>query len=288
MLFIGGVAAAFVAREVRRRILHSFATVDEHHNILKEKEVEKAWLEAEDSRKTIELEEARTLQLSMLPDVIPTVAGLDIQVYMQTATEVGGDYYDFSVTDDGALTIAIGDATGHGLHAGTMVAITKGLFKALGQGSSPLTFLRKSTHILKGMNLRRHYMAMTLARYQDHRLQLAAAGMPMPWVYRSATRDIEEIEVKGMPLGSFVQFPYQQKEISLGVGDTVLLMSDGFPELFNPDGDMLGYSGARSSFEAVSDRTPSEIIAHLKGTVTAWGNGHIQDDITFVVMQVRP
>ena len=50
---------------------------------------------------------------------------------MFTATEVGGDYYDFDLGDDGTLTVAIGDATGHGMRAGTLVTATKSLFQAL-------------------------------------------------------------------------------------------------------------------------------------------------------------
>ena len=72
-------------------------------------------LEAENVRKSKELEEGRALQLSMLPTGLPRVEGLDVAVSMSTASEVGGDYYDFRVDPDGSLVVAIGDATGHGL-----------------------------------------------------------------------------------------------------------------------------------------------------------------------------
>ena len=51
---------------------------------------------------------------------------------MKTATEVGGDYYDFNVGLDGTLTVAIGDATGHGMQAGTIVSMAKALFSSGG------------------------------------------------------------------------------------------------------------------------------------------------------------
>ncbi len=75
----------------------------------------KKFLQLENDRKTKELEEARQLQLSMLPKTLPQLPHLDIAVYMKTATEVGGDYYDFNVGMDGTLTVVIGDATGHGM-----------------------------------------------------------------------------------------------------------------------------------------------------------------------------
>jgi hypothetical protein len=87
---------------------------------------------AENQRRAQELEEARQLQLSMLPQKIPQLPELDLAVYMKPATEVGGDYYDFHLGKDGALTVAVGDATGHGLKAGTMVTAMKSLFMTLG------------------------------------------------------------------------------------------------------------------------------------------------------------
>ena len=77
-------------------------------------EAEKRVLEAENDRKTKELEAARDLQLSMLPRDVPRFPGYEISVFMKTATEVGGDYYDFATSPDGELNISFGDATGTG------------------------------------------------------------------------------------------------------------------------------------------------------------------------------
>ena len=65
--------------------------------------------------------------MSLLPSTVPELPDLHVAVYLKTATEVGGDYYDFSEEADGTLTVAIGDATGHGLRAGIMVAVAKSL-----------------------------------------------------------------------------------------------------------------------------------------------------------------
>jgi serine phosphatase RsbU (regulator of sigma subunit) len=173
---------------------------------------------------------------------------------METATEVGGDYYDFSTEEDGTLTLAVGDATGHGMKAGTMVTATKSLFNALGQEQSLLGIFDRSTRALKGMNMRQLYMALTLAKFKDGRLRFATAGMPPTLVYRAATGLVETIRLKGMPLGSFVDFPCKEEEITLAPGDTVLFMSDGFPELFNQQGEMLGYDRAVEIFTKVAQQ----------------------------------
>ena len=83
---------------------------------------------------------------------------------MKTATEVGGDYYDFNVGLDGTLTVAIGDATGHGMQAGTIVSMTKALFAS---GSSKLdmkTFFSHSSDALKEIELGRLMMAFMMIK----------------------------------------------------------------------------------------------------------------------------
>ena len=72
-------------------------------------------------------------------------------------------------------------------------------------------------------------------------------------------------------------------------GDKILLMSDGFPKLFNENDDMLGYSEAGEIFRQVSGGTPDEIVALLRSAAEKWrGNRAQEDDITFVVLEVRP
>jgi len=172
----------------------------------------------ENARKTQELEEARKLQLSMLPQHLPTLPNLEIAAEMKTATEVGGDYYDFHVADDGTLTVAIGDATGHGTKAGIMVTSMKTLFNTLESRSDMVRFLKECSKTIKSMHLGNLYMAITLARVKDHTMEVCGAGMPPILIYRAATGSVEEVALKAMPLGSFPNFPYQQQELDLNTG----------------------------------------------------------------------
>ncbi|MEE9169375.1 MAG: SpoIIE family protein phosphatase [bacterium] len=251
-------------------------------------ERERARLEAENARKTQELEEARQLQLSMLPKELPQLPHLEIAVFMKTATEVGGDYYDFHLADNGTLTVAIGDATGHGMKAGTMVASMKSLFGTYDESSDIPRFFNKCSNIIKRMKLGNLYMAMLLVRISGHKMIASDAGMPPILIYRSKTGTIEEMVIKGMPLGGPASFPYKQRETSLAPGDTVLLMSDGFPELFNDKDEMLDYPRIKEIFKETAERSADEIIAHLNEAGEKWSNGRPQDDdITFVVLKVK-
>jgi serine phosphatase RsbU (regulator of sigma subunit) len=222
----------------------------------KEEEISRKILEADNKRKTQELEEARSLQLSMLPRDIPRLPHLDIEAYMKTASEVGGDYYDFKLTRDGQLLIALGDATGHGMKAGTMVGITKGLFGSLDQVSDLIAFFNRSTEVIRRMNLGNLYMALLLAAVENHHLTIASAGMPPVLIFRHQNKELEIIELKGMPLGAHVDFPYQQKKIQIHAGDTILMMSDGFPELFNEQKEIFDYPQVSKVFEQTAEKSP--------------------------------
>ena len=245
-------------------------------------------VEAENRRKSKELEEAREPQLSMLPKELPQLPNLDIAVYMKTATEVGGDYYDFHIGMDGTLTVVLGDATGHGMKAGTMVTTTKSLFNVLAPNPNIVDTFHEMTRCLKLMQMEKISMCMTMLKIMGNKIQMSAAGMPPVFIYKRESQTIEEHVMKGMPLGTFSNFPYTLIESDLSTGDTILLMSDGFPELFNDDKEMFGYKRVRNLFEEVSGESPEGIITKLKSAGTEWVNDKDpDDDVTFVVIKVK-
>lgn len=243
---------------------------------------------AENERRAKELEEARQLQLSMLPKTIPQFSNLEIAAFMKPATEVGGDYYDFHIAEDKTLTVVVGDATGHGLKAGTVVTATKSLFNAYADEPDVTRFLRQSSRALKLMNLRGLFMSLTILKIKDSRVQMSSAGMPALLIYRRETRAVEEIMLKGMPLGSLTNYAYKHREFCLASGDCILLMSDGFPERFNADGEMLGYEKAGEVLSEVADLSAAEIINRFVNFGDDWAGARAQDDdVTFVAIKAK-
>ena len=224
----------------------------------------------------------------MLPKVLPQLPQLDIAVYMKTATEVGGDYYDFNIGLDGTLTCVLGDATGHGMKAGTMVTAVKGLFNSYGANPDILYSFHEISRCIKQMQLEKLSMCMTMVKINDNKLLMSAAGMPPILIYKQSEKSVSEHVMKGMPLGTFDKYPYDVREESLNSGDTLLLMSDGFPELLNSEGELYGYQRVRNSFENVAEKSPEEIINSLKDEGSKWiGVKEPEDDVTFVVIKVK-
>ena len=246
-----------------------------------------AELEQSNQHMKKDLEDARQLQLAMLPERLPELPYLEIAVVMKTAQEVGGDYYDFYL-DKNQLTFAIGDATGHGLKAGTIVTATKTLFNSFSMLDNPKEILSKMSGSLKNMGFRNMYMAMLMAKISEKKMVISSAGMPFTYVYRATDQTVMDIELKGMPLGIFPDFDYQLKEIDLYKGDTFLFLSDGFSECFNPEGDMFGEERIHALFEKVAHLSPARIIKQLTDAATEWmGSPQPRDDMTLVVMKVK-
>jgi serine phosphatase RsbU (regulator of sigma subunit) len=264
-------------RELRRQLVEVAR--------LSEEKLEHQRLAAEYRRKSEELEEARALQMSMLPREIPRHDLLEIAAWIATASEVGGDYYDF-LSDDGVLLLGIGDATGHGMRAGTMVTATKALFGILGREALAQEMV-ESNRALRRMNLRRLAMAFTLARFDRAEMRLSSAGMPPVYVRRSGG-SVESLELPGSPLGSLAAFPYRQIEVPLASGDLILFLSDGFPELMSEKGEMVGYDRVATLLRDSGAATAEELLTELVAFAKEWKGSRPQDDdITFVVVRMK-
>lgn len=252
------------------------------------REIERKLLEAENQRKSNELEEARVLQLSMLPSQLPDSEYWDIAVYMETAQEVGGDYYDFSFDTQGTMSVALGDATGHGLKAGIMVATAKSYFHTLANDYNLVEMLKRMSSGIRNMNLRMMYMSMLFIKCKGHTVEYASAGMPPVLHYKSASSSVERVLMKGMPLGTNIQFPYSQKTITANVGDSLVLMSDGLMERFNAQREQFGLHRISEALEETGPLGASEILARIIEDAKNWAGEHLQeDDITVMVLTAK-
>jgi serine phosphatase RsbU (regulator of sigma subunit) len=276
-----GVPASVAARTVS----HRYEAQVERRNELKRR-----FLERENERKSHELEEARDLQLSMLPATLPDHPALEIAAYMLTASEVGGDYYDFDLDESGALTFVIGDAAGHGARAGILVTATKSLFELLSREPRLEVVLSKAARALKGVAPPQLYMALAAGRFREGTLELAGAGMPPAMVRRSGSNRVEKVSLSGLPLGIEVDVdvPYETKGIALSPGDTVVLMSDGLVELFDEAGEMFGYERTRDVLEKAGPRGAEDVVKHLVAAAERWSGARpADDDMTLIVLKVK-
>ena len=285
---IGIFSFLFGLRRVELNRREQKAQIRESELRVKATEAEKRALEIENDRKTKELEEARQLQLSMLPKELPVLPNLELAAFMRTATEVGGDYYDFMVQENGTLNIALGDATGHGLQAGTMVTLMKGFFTSDSTKFGLQDFMNHCSSIIKEIKLGRILMSFSFLKIENNKVAVTCAGMPPIYYYDSVSNEIEEILIQGMPLGAMRKFSYKIIERELKSGDIILLITDGLPEQMNSNEQMFDYSNVKKNFCELLNNKPGEIIEKLVLACDNWMNGVVQaDDITILVIKVK-
>jgi hypothetical protein len=245
-------------------------------------------IQAENERKTKELEDARQLQLSMLPKELPQLPHLDIAVHMKTATEVGGDYYDYNIESDGTLTFVVGDATGHGMMSGMMVSIMKSFFISNKSNIELKQFFENANNSIKDMHLGRLMMACMGVQITSKEIMATNAGMPSLLYFRNKSQKAGEFVSHNFPLGGMKGTKYSLKRIKYEKGDTLLLMSDGFAELKNEKNDQYGYERVKKEFMSVVQKSPDEIVEHLNASASEWIIGvEPDDDVTFVVIKVK-
>lgn len=287
-----GVASTDETKPETLQLLERFAAVFNlaytRFNDLKQAEAQNKIIQADNDRKTKELEDARQLQLSMLPKALPQIPNLDIAVYMKTATEVGGDYYDFNVDENGTLTVVVGDATGHGMMSGMMVSIIKSFFISNRSSIDLKEFFENTNNSLKEMQLGRLMMPLIGVQITSEKIIATNAGMPSLLYFRNKSQKAGEFVSNNLPLGGMKGTKFLLKAVKYEKGDTILLMSDGFAELKNSQNEQYGYTRTKEKFKSLVKKSSGEIIEELKTTASEWTNGaEPDDDVTFVVIKFQ-
>jgi serine phosphatase RsbU (regulator of sigma subunit) len=234
-----------------------------------------------------ELRMARHIQQALLPKDLPQLDGWEVTAYYRPAREVGGDFYDFLELEDGRLGLIVGDATGKGMPAALVMATARSMLRAVSQASdSPGEVLQRAndalfTDIPPNMFVTCLY---TILDPESGRLRYANAGHDLP--YRRYGGDAEELRARGMPLGLMPGMGYEEKEIVLGKGESVLFYSDGLVEAHDPHYEMFGFPRLRALVGEHSSADGSLVDRLLKELYSFTGEGWEQeDDITLVTLQ---
>src|SRR5215212_2340457 len=189
-----------------------------------------------------ELKVARLIQQTLLPKTLPELPGYDVAAYYQPAREVGGDFYDFLDLEDGRLGLVVGDVTDKGVPAALVMATTRTMLRASAQRLfSPGEVLRRANDALVSDIPPNMFITCLYAILdpENERIVYANAGHDPPYLHRNGEK--EELRARGMPLGLMSGMVYEEKEIVLGKGESVLFYSDGLVEAHDQRGEMFGF-----------------------------------------------
>src|SRR3712207_47212 len=174
--------------------------------------------------------------------------GWVIAYHYRPAREVGADFYDVLVLDDGRVGFVLGDVSGKGMPAALVMACSQSVLRAVAQraGITPGQALKEAnevlfTYIPSSMFVTCFYGILDPA---DGRLRYANAGHDLPYLRRDGQRS-SDLWARGMPLGLMPQMSYEENETSLESGESILFYSDGLVEAHNPHREMFGFPRLR-------------------------------------------
>jgi len=233
-----------------------------------------------------ELRVARLIQHTLLPKDLPALSGWQLAAYYQAAREVGGDFYDFLSFEDGRLGIVIGDVTDKGIPAALMMASTRSVLRAVAQRLiAPGDVLKRVNDVLCPDTPPNMFVTCLYAVLDPSsgRLQYANAGHDLP--YRRHSGGVSELRATGMPLGLMPEMKYEEKEIVLAPGDSVLFYSDGIVEAHNARREMFGFPRLMKLVgEHAGDMDLKDFLLDQLATFTGPG-WEQEDDVTLVTLQ---
>ncbi|RMH21434.1 MAG: hypothetical protein D6696_05755 [Acidobacteria bacterium] len=233
-----------------------------------------------------ELEVARQLQRQLLPRRLSDPPGYRVAHSARTANEIGGDYYDLLPLEDGRMAIAVGDASGHGIAAGLVMAIANAAFKtAVDVDPEPAHVLESVNRVLCRTGSKRAYMSLFYGVLdpEEGRLRYACAGHPYPMLRRT-DGSVEELGAGALPLGMRRDAAWSCGEATIGPGETLVLYSDGLPEAIGGrHDDAFGFD--RLHRLVAEGGPPRYLHDRILVAVEAFlGERQLTDDLTLLVL----
>jgi len=240
-----------------------------------------------------ELEIARRIQSSILPQTVPALSGLDLAARYAPMSAVAGDFYDFLLVDEKHLGVLIADVTGHGIPAALIASMLKVAFAA------QASHAHDPARVLAGLNsalcgkFEEHFVtaAYLFVDLESRMLRYSAAGHPPLMLATSADGTVREIEENGLMLGLFSEATYSSVEIRIGSGDRCLLYTDGVFEASNTAREEFGKSRCKQFLESHRHLPAARFADDLLTSIAAFSGLSStraqEDDITLLVLDFQ-
>lgn len=240
-----------------------------------------------------ELELAREVQLSILPQEIPQLQGLEIAVRYLPMSSVAGDFYDFIVVDDKHVGILIADVSGHGLSAALIASMLQTALAAQSvHASDPAKVLSGLNQALYG-KFQRHFVtaAYLFVDMEKSTVSYAGAAHPPLLLWRAGTCKATKYEENGSLLGPFSDSTYSATTFSMEKGDRIILITDGIVEAVNSSGNQFGMDRIKQILESKNALPTNRFADALLYSLSDWSERAIgtgqADDITVLTIDFK-
>jgi serine phosphatase RsbU (regulator of sigma subunit) len=240
-----------------------------------------------------ELKIAKTVQKSLLPEVLEKDSDFVISAFSESADEVGGDYYDTLRTDEHQVSLIVADVSGKGTTAAFHMSQMKGIFHSLAQDCiKPDQFMIRANQALVYCLERGSFISATffIINTREKKVHYARAGHCPLLYYTAAQGKAEYFKDKGIALGMVKNRSYsnfiEANQFEYKSGDIMVLYTDGITEAKSVKGDQFGYERLAEVLLEVKALEPKQIQEHLiKRLYEFSGTTNIDDDYTTMIVK---
>ena len=249
---------------------------------------------ANEARMEKELRFAQRVQAALLPTSLPRrLKGVDVAATFAAARELGGDFHDFLVPESNTLIVALGDVSGKGVPAALYSVFASELVRGrtfrrrfLPEKSSPAAVLTSINTILHERQLEEYYCTLCYALFDLKRRTVTMANSGLPYPIRVTGDTIGEVELPGVPLGSFYGIGYDEASYPIAAGDVYVFCSDGVSEAMNAKSEEFTSARLKAVVWESRSRGAREIAQAISAAVDEHRAGAPpNDDMTIVVVK---
>jgi sigma-B regulation protein RsbU (phosphoserine phosphatase) len=231
-----------------------------------------------------ELRIGRAIQMSLIPKTFPpfpTRSDFALHALLEPAREVGGDFYDFFLTDDDHLCLAVGDVSGKGVPAALFMAVTRTFLKALAREErSPSRVLERLNDELAEGNDASMFVTLFFAVVDLRRglMRYASGGHPSPLLARPDGTVSTLPRPRGPLVGALEGMTFDEGEKTLERDDRLLVFTDGVTEAMTAKGELFGDDRTARALSALAALSCREIVAGLRERLVRFADGADQSD----------
>jgi GAF domain-containing protein len=236
-----------------------------------------------------EIQLARQIQKTFLPEKLPKIKGWHLDLRWNTAREVGGDFYDVFASHNHKYAFTIADVSDKGMPAALYMTVTRTLLHSSAQGlTSPAKVLKQVNQQLMMDTQNGMFITAVFGFLDPHtgKIEFAIAGHNLPLIFRASTQQIERLPKGGMALGVLESAQFIDQNVILDEGDVFLLYTDGVTETFSPDGEIYGEQRLMDELKDACLNNEDEILETIQEKLKAFRAGDsLTDDVTMVSFQ---
>jgi serine phosphatase RsbU (regulator of sigma subunit) len=232
-----------------------------------------------------ELDMARKVQVSLLPDKLPRIRGYSLAAFWQPAYETSGDYYNIFKLPGGRWGFIVADVCDKGAPAALYMALTHGLIQELvKKETSPAALLTQVNRVLYDL-VKSQFVTSFYAILdpKNSSLKYAIAGHHPP-ILRKASGQVETLAGKGMALGISPDTQYEDMSLTLAPGESLVAFTDGVTDANNSSSESYEMAHLKAAIGSAPAHATA-LLEHLKNTLIDWvKEAPNYDDITLLVI----